>query len=94
MREPTDPFGQPFQLLDFVGLGERALRSANGEQRMTCRSDTTSYIAEGWREKAAANPGMISEDLVRPIPMLEDLVKQGKLGRKTGQGFFNVSCDA
>jgi 3-hydroxyacyl-CoA dehydrogenase len=50
--------------------------------------DTTSYIADGWREKA--KQGAISEELVRPIPMLENMVKEGKMGRKSGKGFYNV----
>ncbi len=54
-------------------------------------SDTTAYIASGWREKAAANPGVIADNLVKPIPLLEDLVRQGRLGRKSGKGFFDVS---
>lgn len=53
--------------------------------------DTTSYIASGWREKAAADPSVISQDLVRPIPLLEKLVQEGKLGRKSGEGFLKVS---
>lgn len=51
--------------------------------------DTTSYIADGWREKA--EQGQISKELVQPIPMLEEMVKEGKMGRKSGKGFYNVS---
>jgi 3-hydroxyacyl-CoA dehydrogenase len=51
--------------------------------------DTTSYISQGWQEKA--KQGQISEELVKPIPMLEEMVKQGRLGRKRGKGFYDVS---
>jgi 3-hydroxyacyl-CoA dehydrogenase len=51
--------------------------------------DTTSYISQGWQEKA--KQGQISEELVKPIPMLEEMVKQGRLGRKSGKGFYDVS---
>ena len=34
---------------------------------------------------------MISEDLVKPIPMLEEMVKRGEMGRKSGKGFYDVS---
>jgi 3-hydroxyacyl-CoA dehydrogenase len=37
----------------------------------------------GWREK-----GALSQELVKPIKALEDKVKEGKLGRKNGEGFF------
>ncbi|GFZ48769.1 hypothetical protein JCM24511_06518 [Saitozyma sp. JCM 24511] len=48
--------------------------------------DTTSYIASGWREKA--EQGLISKELVEPIPMMEEMVKSGRLGRKSGKGFY------
>ncbi|KAG9100733.1 hypothetical protein FS749_013230 [Ceratobasidium sp. UAMH 11750] len=45
--------------------------------------DTCQNIMTGWREKGALSP-----ELVKPIKILEDKVKEGKLGRKNGEGFF------
>ncbi|KAG8688320.1 hypothetical protein FRC09_012966 [Ceratobasidium sp. 395] len=45
--------------------------------------DTCQNIMTGWREKRALSP-----ELVKPIKVLEDKVKEGKLGRKNGEGFF------
>lgn len=44
--------------------------------------DTTVNILTGWHEKFPDNP------LFKPIPMLEKMVKEGKLGTKSGEGFY------
>lgn len=44
--------------------------------------DTTSKILKGWHEKYPDNP------LYQPLPLLEKLVSEGKLGMKTGEGFY------
>lgn len=73
--QPSSAMG-PFELLDFVGL------------------DTTSFIASGWQERVAASPANedlgLSPDLVKPIHLLDEMVKEGKLGRKSKEkgGFY------
>ena len=44
--------------------------------------DTTKFIVEGWHEKSPDEP------LFNPSPMLEQLVAEGKLGVKSGEGFY------
>lgn len=44
--------------------------------------DTTKFIIDGWHEKEADNP------LFRPSKKLDELVSQGKFGKKTGEGFY------
>lgn len=44
--------------------------------------DTTYNILMGWHEKYPDNP------IFAPLPKLEKLVKEGKLGVKTGEGFY------
>ena len=48
--------------------------------------DTTSFIAAGWREQ----PDKVAPALVEEIPLLAEMVKEGKLGRKTPEkgGFW------
>ena len=45
--------------------------------------DTNKFILEGWHE---AYP---DEPLFTPVETLKELVAQNKLGRKTGEGFYN-----
>lgn len=47
--------------------------------------DTTYNILKGWHEKFPENP------LFQPLPSLEKLVKEGKLGVKTGEGFYKYN---
>lgn len=47
--------------------------------------DTTYNILKGWHEKYPDNP------LFQPLPSLEKLVKEGKLGVKTGEGFYKYN---
>ncbi|XP_003972444.2 hydroxyacyl-coenzyme A dehydrogenase, mitochondrial [Takifugu rubripes] len=44
--------------------------------------DTIKFIIDGWSAKDPSNP------LFAPIEMLNKLVAEGKLGKKTGEGFY------
>ena len=44
--------------------------------------DTCKNIMDGWHK---TYPGV---ELFEPSPMLDKLVAEGKLGKKTGEGFF------
>lgn len=45
--------------------------------------DTTNSILNGWHEKFPENP------LFKPLPSLQKLVDEKKLGVKTGEGYYN-----
>ncbi|CAK8683521.1 hydroxyacyl-coenzyme A dehydrogenase, mitochondrial-like [Clavelina lepadiformis] len=44
--------------------------------------DTCKFIIDGWSELEPDNP------LFKPSPLLNELVAEGKLGRKSGEGFY------
>ena len=44
--------------------------------------DTNKFIIDGWHERFPEEP------LFQPSEMLKKLVAEGKLGRKTGEGFY------
>ncbi|EGG01390.1 uncharacterized protein MELLADRAFT_72978 [Melampsora larici-populina 98AG31] len=46
--------------------------------------DTIKHILDGWRE---TDEEQIGQALLKPLKSLNDLVSQGKLGRKSGEGF-------
>lgn len=45
--------------------------------------DTTNHIINGWYEKYPDNP------LFKPIELVQKMVKEGKLGVKSGEGFYS-----
>ena len=49
--------------------------------------DTTLFILEGWHERYPENPAFV------PPQILRDKVAAGKLGRKTGEGFYKWEGD-
>ncbi|KAI8916247.1 hydroxyacyl-coenzyme A dehydrogenase [Gorgonomyces haynaldii] len=48
--------------------------------------DTTKFIIDGWYK---SGKGLKGEKLVEPSPLLNKLVGEKKLGRKTGGGFYD-----
>ncbi|KAK6042058.1 3-hydroxyacyl-CoA dehydrogenase protein [Cooperia oncophora] len=47
--------------------------------------DTTKFIMDGWNKQEP------SRELFFPSKVLDKLVKEGKLGRKTGEGFYKYT---
>ncbi len=49
--------------------------------------DTTLSIMEGWHQRFPNDPAF------KPSPLLKQMVKEGKLGRKSGKGFYEWEGD-
>jgi len=49
--------------------------------------DTTLSILEGWHQRYPNEPSF------KPSELLKKMVKEGKLGRKSGRGFYEWDCD-
>lgn len=47
--------------------------------------DLSKHITEGWHAKYPDNP------LYEPSPTINKLVSEGKLGRKSGEGFYKYT---
>lgn len=81
------PMG-PFELLDYVGLDTSKFIIEG--QRQKCKLPLSDKIYTpatnlGWAEKFPDNP------LFKPVATLNRLVEEGKLGMKTGEGFYKYS---
>ncbi|TDL23148.1 hypothetical protein BD410DRAFT_170053 [Rickenella mellea] len=50
--------------------------------------DTTKHILDGWRDKVKDGVKSIPAELVEESEMLSRKVSEGKMGRKSGEGFF------
>jgi 3-hydroxyacyl-CoA dehydrogenase len=50
--------------------------------------DTLKFICDGWYSQSQHLKG---NDLVKTPKLLNEMVNQGKLGRKSGAGFYDYS---
>jgi 3-hydroxyacyl-CoA dehydrogenase len=49
--------------------------------------DTTKFIVDGWHKAYPEQP------LFNPVPLLTKMVAEGKLGVKSGQGFYKYDAN-
>ena len=77
------PMG-PFELLDYVGLdtSKFIIEGNIWEEKKRTLFEIMNFVFVGWAEKFPDNP------LFKPVSTLNRLVEEGKLGMKTGEGFY------
>lgn len=58
------------------------------EWKTVCTSfDLGNFFFVGWHQKYP------DVQLFKPVPLMDKLVEEGKLGRKTGEGFYKYNKD-
>jgi len=80
----------PLELTDLVGLDTGSSQNVYppSDWILNPFSIIAKAIGDGWRRRAEAGDGRLSEDFLRPIRLMDKLVSEGKLGVKTGQGIY------
>ncbi|KAG8935207.1 hypothetical protein FRC01_005463 [Tulasnella sp. 417] len=80
-----------FEAIKMVERGDATAADVDVAMKLGAghRLDTCHHIMTGWREKVESGEDVgLSKDLVAESKLLTDLVDAGKLGRKSGEGFF------
>lgn len=56
-----------------------------------CSSLVGKAIGEAWQKRAQAGDERVPKEFLKPSPLVERLVSEGKLGIKTGEGIFKYN---
>jgi 3-hydroxyacyl-CoA dehydrogenase len=80
----------PLELTDLIGLDTGLSYNVcpPSDWILNSFSIIAKAIGDGWRSRAEAGDERLSKDFLRPIRLMDELVSEGKLGVKTGQGIY------